>query len=598
MWGKGTDFYLHMLYERLVLMKDLLAETGGIFVHLDETIGHYAKVILDDVFGSHNYVNSITWKRSDAHSDIGQGAKHLGRICDTLYLYSKELKKQTWNMQYTPLPQSTVERWYRHVDEETGRRYNKTDITGPGGATKGNPVYEWKGITRAWRFRKSRMQEFEEQGLLVYSSSGMPYLKRYLDDSKGVPLQDLWDDIKMIRGIHVASEMLGYKTQKPESLLERVNCLCSNPGDLVADFFCVREGTRILTPPSPLSKNGEGGERDTVALTNSPSPSLGKGLGAGGSTPGAGGSCSVSGSPSPSLRKRLGAGDSSPGAVGSTPGAGGSTPIESLGPGNLVFTHRNRFMPVLDVIKREYEGEMLEITFQGIPSPLYITPTHPVAIPAIPLPKFVARVSTARTLRRDSTPTEILLWQHLRACKRGTPFRRQHPMGPFILDFYAPEVRLAIELDGSIHNLEQQQEYDHFREEMIERHEIDFLRVTNREVRENIHGVLSVISRRVETRRIQFDHRVRWIPSGELQVGMSVLAAGMEEQRTIIAIRRFQTRETVYNLKVLEDNSYVTECCTLHNCGSGTTGAVAERLGGRWIMADLGRLRFILPGNG
>jgi hypothetical protein len=171
-------------------------------------------------------------------------------------------------------------------------------------------------------------------------------------------------------------------------------------------------------------------------------------------------------------------------------------------------------------------------------------------------------------------------------------------MGPFILDFYAPEVRLAIELDGSIHNLEQQQEYDHFREEMIERHEIDFLRVTNREVRENIHGVLSVISRRVETRRIQFDHRVRWIPSGELQVGMSVLAAGMEEQRTIIAIRRFQTRETVYNLKVLEDNSYVTECCTLHNCGSGTTGAVAERLGGRWIMADLGRLRFILPGNG
>jgi adenine-specific DNA-methyltransferase len=237
-WGRGLDSYLQMMFERLLLMRELLAETGGILVHLDETVSHYIKAVLDEVFGAENYVNSITWKRSDAHSDIGQGAKHLGRICDTIFLYSKSPGNQQWNMQYTPLPSSTTERWYRHIEEGTGRRYNKADITGPGGATKGNPVFEWKGITRAWRFSKKRMEELDAQGKIVYSKTGMCYLKRYLDESKGVPLQDLWHDIEMLRGIHVGSEFLGYKTQKPEALLQRIIKLCSSEGDLVGDFFC------------------------------------------------------------------------------------------------------------------------------------------------------------------------------------------------------------------------------------------------------------------------------------------------------------------------------------------------------------------------
>lgn len=207
-------------------------------MHLDEHVGRYAKIILDEVFGSDSYVNTIIWKRSDAHSDVGQGAKHLGKITDYLFYYSKTPGAQTVNMQFAPLPDSTVEKWYRHVEEGTGRRYNKADITGPGGARKGNPVYEWKGITRAWRFSKQRMEELEKQKRIVYSKSGQPYLKRYLDENKGVPLQDLWDDIKMIRGIHTGSEMLGYRTQKPEALLERVIMLATNENDLVLDCFC------------------------------------------------------------------------------------------------------------------------------------------------------------------------------------------------------------------------------------------------------------------------------------------------------------------------------------------------------------------------
>lgn len=237
-WGHGMDSYLHWFYETAALLRELLAESGSIYVHLDWHVGHYVKPVLDEVFGEENFINTITWKRSDAHSDVGQGAKHLGRICDCIFYYSKTPNAQTLNMQFMPLPASTTERWYRHVEEGTGRRYNKADITGPGGATKGNPVYEWKGITRAWRYSKKRMEELEKQGRVVYSSSGMAYQKRYLDESKGVPLQDLWDDIKMVRGIHANGEAVGYDTQKPEALLDRIIKTSSNPGDLVLDCFC------------------------------------------------------------------------------------------------------------------------------------------------------------------------------------------------------------------------------------------------------------------------------------------------------------------------------------------------------------------------
>jgi adenine-specific DNA-methyltransferase len=237
-WGRGLDSYLQWFYETVVLLRELLTEKGSIFIHLDWNAGHYAKAILDEVFGADCYINTIVWKRSDAHSDIGQGAKHLGKIIDCVFYYSRIPENQIVNMQFMPLPASTVEKWYRHIEEGSGRRYNKADITGPGGATKGNPVYEWKGITKAWRFSKKNMEKLEKEGKIVYSASGQPYLKRYLDESKGVPIQDLWDDIKMIRGIHTNSESLGYATQKPEDLLERIIKLGSNENDLVLDCFC------------------------------------------------------------------------------------------------------------------------------------------------------------------------------------------------------------------------------------------------------------------------------------------------------------------------------------------------------------------------
>jgi site-specific DNA-methyltransferase (adenine-specific)/adenine-specific DNA-methyltransferase len=227
--------FLEFLRKRLVFLREILSQDGSIWVHLDTRKGHYTKVLLDEIFKENNFVNQVIWKRSDAHSDVGQGARHIGAIHDMLFFYTKG-EEIVWNPYFTPLPQSTIDKWYRYTEPETGRRYNKADITGPGGAVKGNPVYEWKGITRAWRFSKVRMEELEREGRLVYSNTGMVYLKRYLDESRGVPPQDVWDDISMLRGFNTV-EKVYYPTQKPEALLERIIRLSSNDGDLVLDAF-------------------------------------------------------------------------------------------------------------------------------------------------------------------------------------------------------------------------------------------------------------------------------------------------------------------------------------------------------------------------
>ncbi len=152
------------------------------------------------------------------------------------------------------------------------------------------------------------------------------------------------------------------------------------------------------------------------------------------------------------------------------------TPIEQLHAGNMALTHRNRFEPVLEVITREYMGDMMEVELIGSHNSLYITPNHPVAVVAPNLPVNVTKTETARSLRQNQTVAENQLWEILRDKHIMVKFRRQHPLGSFILDFYAPKVRLAIEVDSSIHNRKDQREYDQFRQKLIEHHDIEFMR--------------------------------------------------------------------------------------------------------------------------
>ena len=233
----STQAYIEYMRPRCVELARVLKKTGSFYYHCDWHASHYVKVMLDVILGENNFVNEIVWKRSDAKSDVGQGAKHLGRVHDSIFYYSGG-GETTFHPAFTPLPESTVENWYKHVEEGTGRRFNKADVTGPGGEAKGCPVFEWKGITRAWRFSKANMERLESEGRLVYSKTGMVYQKRYLDESKGVALSTWWGDIDMLRGINAGGERLGYPTQKPLALLDRIIQLSSNPNDIVLDAFC------------------------------------------------------------------------------------------------------------------------------------------------------------------------------------------------------------------------------------------------------------------------------------------------------------------------------------------------------------------------
>ena len=235
-WGRGADSFIAMIYERLILMRDLMHPEASIYVHMGWGVSHYVRGVMDEVFGRERCLNQIIWKRQTAHSDTGQGSEHLGRLHDVIMLYSKN-DRFPWNMQFTAYEESYLESHYGRVEEGTGRRYRLDNLTAPGGAGKGNPSYEFLGVTRFWRYSRQRMEELYKVGRVVQTKPGtVPQYKRYLDEMPGVPIQDLWNDLSSVNS--QAVEAVGYATQKPESLLERAIKLSSNEGDLVADFFC------------------------------------------------------------------------------------------------------------------------------------------------------------------------------------------------------------------------------------------------------------------------------------------------------------------------------------------------------------------------
>lgn len=224
----GAQF-VEFLRKRLVLLRELLADNGVIFVHLDTKKSHYAKVILDEIFGEENFRNEIIWKRQSAHND----SKQCGAIHDTIFMYTKS-PTWIWNEMLTQPSADYVEQFFDQVEPKTGRRYARGDLTA-GGLSGGGYDYEYKGVKRIWRCPLSTMERHDEQGRLHWPKKGVPRLKRYQDEFEGVPLQDMWLDIKVIH--NQSSERTGYPTQKPETLVERIILACSNEGDLIMDTF-------------------------------------------------------------------------------------------------------------------------------------------------------------------------------------------------------------------------------------------------------------------------------------------------------------------------------------------------------------------------
>ncbi len=228
--------YLVMVAQRMVELHRVLKPTGSIYLHCDPTASHYLKLLMDAVFDVRNFRNEIVWRRSFAHGDAKQGARHFGRCTDSLLFYVKT-DTAIWNPQYAPYSEEALKRDYKYTEEGTKRVYRLAPVDGPGGASKGNPYYDFLGVKGYWRFTQERMQKLYDEGRLVRSSTGKSLSqKMYLDEAKGRPVDNLWDDINRISP--TSSERLGYPTQKPEALLERIIAASSNEGDLVLDPFC------------------------------------------------------------------------------------------------------------------------------------------------------------------------------------------------------------------------------------------------------------------------------------------------------------------------------------------------------------------------
>jgi len=258
--------YLAMMAPRLFELRRVLKPTGSIYLHCDPTASHYLKMLMDAVFGPINFRSEIIWKRSSAHSDTKQGRKIHGHIHDVILFYTKT-DQWKWNEVYTPYDDSYIGRDYRLVEEGSGRHFRRGDLTAakPGGDTEydwpvkkraavrerwiadlddehRNPKADWeyKGVRpykgRYWAYSRENMRQFASAGRLRHTFDGMPEYKRYLDEMPGVALQDLWMDIPPI--IAGTAERLGYPTQKPEALLERIILSGSDEGDAVLDPFC------------------------------------------------------------------------------------------------------------------------------------------------------------------------------------------------------------------------------------------------------------------------------------------------------------------------------------------------------------------------
>ena len=235
-WSGGISHYIDWLKERVIEMHRVLKPTGSIFLHCDWHANAYIRVhILDRIFGEDNFRNEIVWKRAETvKGNFGQGKKSLDYNTDTIFFYSKS-NKTLFHQPFTNYSKEYIEKSYKYIESD-GRRYQLIAIDGPGGASKGNPQYEVMGITRYWRYSKEKMDKLIKQGLIVQTKPGnVPRKKQYLDEGKGVPLQNLWDDVPSLQS--QSSERIGYPTQKPEALLERIINMASNEGDIVLDPF-------------------------------------------------------------------------------------------------------------------------------------------------------------------------------------------------------------------------------------------------------------------------------------------------------------------------------------------------------------------------
>ncbi|MCB8762717.1 DUF559 domain-containing protein [Planktothrix agardhii] len=410
-----------------------------------------------------------------------------------------------------------------------------------------------------------------------------------------IPITNMWIDT-----MGTAEKNKIYVVQTAIKVIQRCLLMTTDPGDLVLDITCLRKGTKILTPSPTLPMNGEGVRELKVP-------------------PYTGG-----------FRR---------GFTGDL-GEEKLIPIEEIQPGTLVYSHDQKPHRVLRTIQKQYQGEMIGLTCKNNNTTLWLTADHRVLAKLRPRSLGgnqdwsatpYSHLELRRKLRKEMTPPEQKLWDVLRGKKLEFKFRRQHPIGRYIADFYSRDAHLVVEIDGATHFEPEAIEYDRQRDSFMRSLGLDVLRFTTKEIYENLEGVCLAIESqcRIRTESIE---GATWVQAGNLKPGDIVFSAlvsppnppctggvreavrggvreavrggeigveiGVEkislECVEIAKVENCWSTETVYDLEIEGSHSFIAEVCTVHNCGSGTTAYVAEQWGRRWITCDTSRVAITL----
>jgi adenine-specific DNA-methyltransferase len=235
-WGRGADSFISMIYERLILMRDLMAEDGSIYLHMAPNMAAFIELAMGEVFGRDRLLCSVVWQRATAHGNVGI---RYATVTDRIIVATRS-HRYIWNGPYQPYSKDYIDSHYSSVEPATGRRFTLRDVTAPMTRASESQKYEWRGVrpigSRCWSFTEPRMNELFDAGKIVLTGGKMPRMKLYLDEMPGIPATDLWSDLSAVNS--QALEDTQYPTQKPETLLERILKASSKEGDLVADFFC------------------------------------------------------------------------------------------------------------------------------------------------------------------------------------------------------------------------------------------------------------------------------------------------------------------------------------------------------------------------
>ena len=269
--------YIGYMRPRVEQLHRVLKPTGSFYYHCDWHASHYIKVMLDEIFGANFFVNEIVWKRYSSHGNV---YSRFGTVTESVFFY-RSGTQFTWNQMYGEYDPGYIEQFFRFVDPETGRRFRAQNTVNPA-TDRPNLRYEWNGHVRTWKWTKEKMQQMHDAGRLHYSSTGYPSLKQYLDEMPGPKLQNLWDDVQSLQTR--TNESLGYPTQKPLALLERIIKASSNPGDIVLDAFCGCGTTLVAAQKlkrrflgidiSPSSCNVMGARLEEVCMMRQAPPSM------------------------------------------------------------------------------------------------------------------------------------------------------------------------------------------------------------------------------------------------------------------------------------------------------------------------------------